>query len=207
MLTVIRHPAFGCNDIYLSKRVFEQLAGKQRKELVANGSLPDSVMWNFIAAPCWTCYAGLPSVLPDGTKDNCTGQDNMGFTRCGRKMGGERIVGAASAFVCNQQVDSCGEASAIIPQIPQIANTTKVPATTPMGAAKGGDDVIPQPDSTDKTTEAGGPPDKTTGPDAKPTKPKPDAPAPNKQAEPQTKPVGTLRKREVGDKHTTRWAH
>lgn len=123
---------FGCNDIYLGKQVFEQLAGSQRTEAVQAGRLPGQVQWQFIAEPCWACYAGLNGTTLDGGKDSCKGQDNMGFTRCGRKHGGERIVGAAADYVCNQQVTSCQDADKITPGLPKFKGKSDGHITPPV---------------------------------------------------------------------------
>ncbi|PWN33403.1 uncharacterized protein FA14DRAFT_185177 [Meira miltonrushii] len=115
---------FGCNDLFLSKRAFEQLAGNQRQAALAAGHLEGNVTWNFITESCWGCYAGFPGKLLDGSTDPCTGQDSAGFLRCGRKGGAQRIVGAESAEVCNIDIQTCDEANTIAKGIYARHSTT-----------------------------------------------------------------------------------
>ena len=56
---LINFKAFGCNDMYLSKQMFEELAGDQKDAALAAGQLPGQVSWRFIYEPCWGCAAGV----------------------------------------------------------------------------------------------------------------------------------------------------
>jgi hypothetical protein len=123
----VPNSTFGCNDMYLSKQLFMQMAGKQRDQALNAGRLPNAIQWRFIDMPCWGCYAGLPGVTLNGTVDSCQGYDSMGFLRCGNMTGSDRIVGAAADFVCNQNVGSCQQASKIAAKVPHrygLGNST-----------------------------------------------------------------------------------
>lgn len=97
-----RYDAFGCNDALVTKQTFEILAGKGVKKALDDGHLPGSILFRFIEEPCWACNAGLPGMLPNGTKDDCTGEDYLGYPRCGRKSGNDRVLGPHAALVCNR---------------------------------------------------------------------------------------------------------
>ncbi|UZJ55140.1 hypothetical protein CBS101457_004460 [Exobasidium rhododendri] len=131
---------FGCNDIFLGKQVFEELAGKNKDKALEDGHISGEVLWNFSSEPCWGCAAGLPGKLPDGKEDTCEGQDNAGNTRCGRRRGNDRILGASSAFICNQQVDTCEKVNALIPNLPKIPHLNQLSqdALNEVGAGKSG---------------------------------------------------------------------
>jgi len=119
---------FGCNDLFLSKRAFEQVAGNQRSAALAAGHLEANITWHFIVEPCWACQAGFPGKLLNGTSDACIGQDVDGFLRCGRKHGDQRIIGNESGEVCNVDIDTCEQEEAIAKTI--IARHSNAPPTT-----------------------------------------------------------------------------
>lgn len=93
--------------MYLSKQMFEELAGDQKDAALAAGQLPGQVSWRFIDEPCWGCAAGLPGKFPNGTIDTCEGRDATGFLRCGRRQGSSRVVGEDVKSVCSKTIDSC----------------------------------------------------------------------------------------------------
>jgi len=54
---VVPNSTFGCNDIYLSKQMFEELAGKNSAGALDSGHL-DQVEWRKVIPPCWGLWAG-----------------------------------------------------------------------------------------------------------------------------------------------------
>jgi hypothetical protein len=61
-LTLQSLTAFGCEDLFLSERAFDEVAGPSVKTSELQGHLTDAIEWYFQVAPCWTCAAGLVSV-------------------------------------------------------------------------------------------------------------------------------------------------
>lgn len=47
-------------------------------------------------------HAGLPGIKPFGEEDKCTGPDDDGVKRNGRKKGPERKFGAAAGEACSE---------------------------------------------------------------------------------------------------------
>lgn len=116
---------FGCNDLFLSKRTFEIVAGNQKDAAIKAGRLDTSITWHYTNEPCWACQAGFPGKLLDGRSDTCTGQSFEGFLRCGRKRGDQRIVGSEAGEVCNVNVNSCEKEATIAKEI--LARHSKKP--------------------------------------------------------------------------------
>lgn len=134
--------------------MFQQLAGNQRKSALDAGRLPGQLQWRFTTEPCWACAAGMLGQYANGTKDDYTGEDSMGFTRCGRRSGGNRIVGAAADFICNQQVDSCDKVDTIAKDLPKYKGKGNSTAATDQAAKK---EHPASPGSTDSSKSTSGP--------------------------------------------------
>lgn len=116
---------FGCNDIYVSLGLFKKLAGSQEKEAIARGDLGGPINWRYIEQPCWAAYAGLPGTLLNGKQDPAQGPDFEGNLRCGRKHGGERIVGPSAAQVCNKGIKNCAQANKIAATLPKYKGSSE----------------------------------------------------------------------------------
>jgi len=114
----VPNSTFGCNDIYLSKKMFTELAGKQSSEALDSGHLT-SVQWRKVVPPCWSLWAGLPGKYPNATQDDGFGYDSNGFLRCGKRHGQDRVVGADVAKVCNQNIKTCKQARQIASTLPK----------------------------------------------------------------------------------------
>ena len=114
----VPNSTFGCNDIYLSKQMFIELAGKDANGAIQSGHL-DQVEWRKVTPPCFGLWAGLPGKMPDGSPDNGQGQDTNGFLRCGKKTGEDRVVGADVAKVCNKNIKDCKQADQIRKTLPK----------------------------------------------------------------------------------------
>ncbi|PWN46480.1 hypothetical protein IE53DRAFT_365390, partial [Violaceomyces palustris] len=82
----LKDTTFGCNDIYLSLYLFEELGGNKTL-----GYLEGPVGWSFIEETCWGCQAGYNGTLPDGSgQTNCdSGVDYLGYERQGRRYGSD----------------------------------------------------------------------------------------------------------------------
>ncbi|PWN33406.1 uncharacterized protein FA14DRAFT_185181 [Meira miltonrushii] len=113
----VPNSTFGCNDIFLSKQMFEELAGKDEEGALNAGHL-DQVEWRKVVSPCFGLYAGLPGKYPNGTIDPGFGEDSNGFLRCGRKTGDDRLVGPDIAKVCNHDIKDCKQADQIRKTLP-----------------------------------------------------------------------------------------
>lgn len=106
LLALAQTPAFGCNDIYVSKHIFVRLAGSNASQALDEGHLA-SVKWQFIKEPCYGCWAGLPGKTLTGADDDCKGFDAFGDLRCGRKAGDQRVTGDSVKDKCFKSNDKC----------------------------------------------------------------------------------------------------
>ncbi|KAN0064897.1 hypothetical protein ACQY0O_001954 [Thecaphora frezii] len=96
-------PGAGCDGVFLSKRAFTLLAGKQASDALASGRLPaGKVTWKFLdSEPWWGCLAGLPGRKSSGGKDSCKGNDDYNCHRYGRRHSTGRITGPQALSLCN----------------------------------------------------------------------------------------------------------
>lgn len=94
---------FGCNDVYLSKEVFVELAGDDSQTALQKGHLDSALEWRYIVEPCKGCAMGYKGIFLNGTDDPCTGYDSYGLLRCGRN----NLSGQDVNNVCNANVKTC----------------------------------------------------------------------------------------------------
>ncbi|PWN33404.1 uncharacterized protein FA14DRAFT_185179 [Meira miltonrushii] len=99
----VPNSTFGCNDVYLSKEVFVELAGDDSSTALQKGRLSGDLQWRFIIEPCKGCAMGYPGIFLNGTTDPCTGHDSHGLLRCGRS----NLSGQDVNKVCNANVQTC----------------------------------------------------------------------------------------------------
>lgn len=99
----VPNSTFGCNDVFLSKEVFVELAGDKSEEALQKGRLDSNLRWRFVIEPCKGCAMGMPGIFLNGTKDSCTGLDSNGLLRCGRK----NLSAQEANQACNANVKSC----------------------------------------------------------------------------------------------------